>query len=241
MDCEYTMVAEARGQRVLWFRRFGSYQGEWLLLARDDERYYVYKDSYGSCSGCDAIEGTFTWSRQDELQPDDPEVQEFIKGYPSFLEMTPRGALNVAERDGSLFKVLPANRREWQDEVTNEEVGRQLALVVKHEEGTISALEILELDNQEIRREAIEKYTAELFVRDLDANMIDSEGDDHLYFFTRMNDQWSKEPFVFLYLKDASTDRRYVLRTHPQHRTVREARAASFGIPVERFDPVQET
>lgn len=237
MEAEYTMVAEARGQRVLWFRRFGSYQGDWLLMARDDDRYYLYKDSYGSCSGCDSIEAKWSWS-SDGLDPDDPEVQEFIKSYPSFLEMTPRGALNVAQRDGNLLKVMPKNRREWQDEWSSEAVGRQLALVVKHEEGVISASEILELDNQETRREAIEKFGAELFVRDLGAKLVDSEGEDELYFFFRKN---ASEPFVFLYLKDASTDRRYVLRTHPHHRKVREARAASFGIPAERFDLAQET
>lgn len=234
MDAEYTMVAEARGQRVLWFRRFGSYQGEWLLLSRTDDRYFIYKDWYGSCSGCDSIEAT--WSHSQELEPDDPKVQEFIEGYRPFLEMTPRGALNVAQRDDNLLKVMPANMRsyEWDPEA----VGYQLALVVKHEEGVITAREIIELDNQEIRREALEKFGADLFVRDLDAKLIDSEGDDHLYFFFRDE---GPEPFVFLYLKDASTDRRYILRTHPQHRKVREARAASFGIPVERFDLVQET
>ena len=238
MEADYTMVAEARGQRVLWFRRFGSYQGDWLLLARDDDRYYLYKDYYGSCSGCDSIEAEFSWG--EKLEPTDNKVQEFIKAYPSFLEMTPRGALNVAQRDNSLLKVLPRNRRDWYDsnEWASEAVGYQLALVVKHEEGVITAHEILDMDNQELRREAIEKYTAELFVRDLDAKLIDSEGDDHLYFFFRDD---GPEPFVFLYLKDASTERRYVLRTNPTHRKVREARAASFGIPADRFDLVQET
>lgn len=236
MDADYTMVAEARGQEVLWFRRFGSYQGDWLLMAKDDERYYLYKDSYGSCSGCDAIEGTFD---SGDLAPDDPQVQEFIKSYTSFLEMTPEAALRVAQRDGNLLAVLPRNRREWQDEWSHEDVGRQLALIVKKEHGELTASEILELDNQETRREALEDFGAERFVDETGAVTVDH--DDAENYLMRIERDPPLEAFAFLYVKDPSTDRRYILRTDPRHGTVRAARAASFGIPPERFVLAQET
>jgi hypothetical protein len=239
MDAEYTMVAEARGQRVLWFRRFGSYQGEWLLMSRDDERYYLYKDWYGSCSGCDAIEGTFSWG---DIADDDPRVAEFIEGYKPFLEMTPEGALSVSMREDNLLAVLPRNRREWQDGfegATHEEVGRQLALVVKKEEGKITAREILELDNQELRREALESFGAESFVESISAKLLDAEIPEGNFLYHA--DVPGSEPYAFLYVKDPSTERRYILRTDPVHRTVREARAASFGISPERFVLAQET
>src|SRR3990172_4705638 len=101
MELSYTMVAEARGQRVLWFRMFGSYQGEWLLLSRDEDLYYLWRDSYGSCSGCDALQGHFDYSG-DDLTPESPKVQEFIANYSPFLEMRPEAALGIAEREENL-------------------------------------------------------------------------------------------------------------------------------------------
>lgn len=234
MNQDYTMVAEARGQRVLWYRRFGSYQGEWLLMSRDDDLYYIYKDYYGSCSGCDSLEAAFGYS--EEITPESPAVQEFIKGYQPFLEMRTDAALRVAQRDGSLLAVLPRNRREWIDDIPNDEVGRQLALVVKDEEGAITAPEILELDNLEGRRSAMERYGAEKFVSDIGATEIDRDGENALMHVEREGD-----PFAFLYVKDSSTNRRYILRVDPAHRKVEDARAASFGIDPARFVLAQET
>lgn len=236
MEQSYTMVAEARGQRVLWYRQFGSYQGEWLLFSRDDDLYYVYKGSYGSCSGCDHLEGYFGYE-DEPLTPEHPKVQEFIADYQSFLEMKPDAALRIVERDGNLLHVLPKNRREWyDDDFDHEVVGRQLALVVKYEEGAITAAEILELDNQEIRRAALEKYGAERFATDIEAVEIDREGENVLMRLDR-----SPEPFAFLYVKDSSTERRYILRVDPAHTTAQAARAASFGMDSERFVLAEET
>ena len=223
------MVAEARGQRVLWFRRFGSYQGDWLLLSRDDDLYYVYKDSYGSCSGCDAIEAEFGYDRG--LEPGDPKVQKFIAAYQPFLEMRPDAALRVAERDQNLFAVLPRNRREWQDSPTHEDVGRQLALIVMADHRVLTGAEILEIDNQETRREQIERLGAEAFVDQIGAVEEDREGDNVLMRIKREG----QPDYAFMYVKDASTARRYVIRTDPAHRTVRAARAASFGLTEEHF------
>jgi hypothetical protein len=232
MEADYTMVAEARGQRVLWFRRFGSYQGDWLLLSRDDDRYYIYKDSYGSCSGCDAIEGEFGYTGADKLTPDNPQVQEFIKDYLPFLEMRPEAALRVATEKGNIFSVLPRNRREWQDDFSHEDVGRQLALIIKADHGPLSASEILEIDNQETRREQIERIGAEAFVAEIGAVEEDREGENVLMRIKREG----QPDYVFMYVKDPSTERRYVIRTDPAHTSVRAARAASFGMTEEQFE-----
>jgi len=242
MDLDYTMVAEARGQRVLWFRRFGSYQGEWLLMSCTDDQYFLFSGYYGSCSGCDAIESEFSYDPE-ELAADDPKVQKFIADYHPFLEMSREAALGIAIRDGNLLTVLPRNRREYYDpEYDQEAAGRQLALIVKAEEGTISATEILQLDNQEIRRETLERFGAERFMKELSPPPVclDIEGDDRLYLLPPIEHS-NGEDFVFLYLKDASTPRRYILRVDPRMRTVRDARAASFGIAPEDFVLAHET
>lgn len=231
--CEYTMVAEARGQRVLWYRQFGSYQGVWLLLSCNRDRYYVYEDYYGSCSVCDAIQGEFGGG---DVDSDDPKVQEFIKAYPSFLEMERHAARRVARRDGNLLAVLPANNRDFEG-AGGDVIGRQLALVVLSEEREIKASEILEIDNLEGRRAAIERYGENRFVDEVGATLVETNGEDSLWRLEREG----QEPFCFLHLKDASTDRRYVLRVSPEHRTVHAARAASFGMEPDRFVLSRET
>jgi hypothetical protein len=231
---EYTIVAEARNQQVLWFRRFGSYSGEWLLLSKgtsaEDNLYYLYKDYYGSCSGCDDIEATFDYD-EDDLPLDDPKIQEFIEKYPSFLEMKPDAALRIAIREGNLLAVLPKNVRMDFDSTDAESVGKQLALMIKLDQNNITSQEILEIDNQETRREAIEKFGTTQFVESLNPTEIDREGENVLYRFER----GGEESYCFLYLKDGSTDRRYILRVSPTIQTVNDGRAASFGIPADRF------
>jgi hypothetical protein len=231
----YTVVAEARGHRVLWFREFGSYQGEWLLFSSKGEEYFVWRGSYGSCSGCDALQATF--SSDVEIDSEDPRVQEFIADYSPFLNMTKEGALNYVRRNDSLLAVLPRNQREYYSEVDHEAAGRQMALLVKGEAGLLSPREILDLDNQEIRREAIEKHGSDRFVAEINSELMDDDGVNKLYRVRRD----SEEDFHFLYVKDPSTERRYVLRVAPEHSTVRSARASTFGLRAEEFVLAQET
>lgn len=236
VDVGYPMVAEVQGHRVLFYRQFGSYQGEWLLFSYMDEHFFIWKDWYGSCSGCDAIEGKFSWSDR-PLAIDDPKVVEFCKTYKPFLKMTASAAARIAEEKGTLGHLIPANlRTELDSDEAN--IGRQFALIVKGEVGTITAPEILEIDNQETRRIAIERFNPELFVRDTGAEAIHREGESFLYRITRPGEE---EDFVFLYVKDPSTERRYVLRVPPDMRRVNQARAFTFGLPEDSFVLSEET
>lgn len=58
----YQDALEAAGARVIEFREFGSYQGEWVAKIGDDKYVMGY---YGSCTGCDAFEGELGWADQD--------------------------------------------------------------------------------------------------------------------------------------------------------------------------------
>lgn len=235
VDVGYPMVAEAQGHRVLFYREFGSYQGEWLLFSYFEEHFYLWKDWYGSCSGCDAIQGEFY--SESSLAIDDPKLVEFVKEYRPFLKMRMESAVHIAEKRGTLEHLLPANVS-YDMEEGKEVIGRQLALIVKGEAGTITAPEILEIDNQETRRVAIERFDPGLFIRETEAALVHEEGENQLYRITRPGDE---EDFVFLYVKDPSTERRYVLRVPPDMRTVNEARAFTFGLPESEFTLAEET
>jgi len=57
MDYTYSGALVAAGWNVIAEESFGSYQGDWwALVERDGKRGWIH-DSFGSCSGCDTIEG----------------------------------------------------------------------------------------------------------------------------------------------------------------------------------------
>ena len=39
----YSIIAWANGQTLVLYQEFGSYQGEWLMLAKGEKEYAVYK------------------------------------------------------------------------------------------------------------------------------------------------------------------------------------------------------
>lgn len=53
----YEDLIEFTGIEVLGSQTFGDYQGDYVFLVRSGERLGVVVVGYGSCSGCDALEG----------------------------------------------------------------------------------------------------------------------------------------------------------------------------------------
>ncbi|MEB0287206.1 hypothetical protein QN355_11640 [Cryobacterium sp. 10S3] len=52
------MIAAVTDTEMIFQREIGSYQGEYIVVTRDESaRYFFYIGSYGSCSGCDFLEG----------------------------------------------------------------------------------------------------------------------------------------------------------------------------------------
>lgn len=63
----YDSMVESWGYEVLVMSSIGDYQGDYLTLVRDGDRYGYVSFSYGSCSGCDAMEGCNNWDEVREL------------------------------------------------------------------------------------------------------------------------------------------------------------------------------
>jgi len=231
---DYDVIALARGQKVLYYRQFGSYQGEWVLLSKDDESYYVYKGYYGSCSGCDAIQAEFDYD--DNLPLDSPKVQNFIKDYPPEVIIPHLTAWKFA-KPNNFGQLLPANIRDQYSDISWSDVEEQCNLLVKGYEKDIEAREVLQIDNQEARREIAELYGLEKFMVDLGGEVIDSNNGNQLI-KVKENKQ-DKEDFLFLILKDSSTQRHYMLRVPPNITKVKDGLAWSFD--VEEYRPILET
>lgn len=55
-DKDYEELLEERHNVLLW-EDFGSYQGDYVALVGNESRLGLAIIGYGSCSGCDALEG----------------------------------------------------------------------------------------------------------------------------------------------------------------------------------------
>lgn len=65
----YSDIVETFGYEVVAEQTAGSYQGEEFVLFRDTGRCYGFLSySYGSCSGCDRLQGCETWEELERLQ-----------------------------------------------------------------------------------------------------------------------------------------------------------------------------
>lgn len=61
----YRDLIDTMGFDVLAEKDFGSYQGDTVVSLRDGERVGILVFGYGSCSGCDEIEGIMSYGKLD--------------------------------------------------------------------------------------------------------------------------------------------------------------------------------
>lgn len=223
----YSDIAALHDRRLLLYQAFGSYQGEWMMFAvsRDGDEYAIYRDWYGSCSGCDDLEGTFHSSEE----VPQVKVTEWADKYRPFA-LVPAETLKNLVLGDSLLKVFPANVRDSRD-IDMGEFAAECALIAKLElDLDLTPADAFASRNQETRRRIIERVGISQFVQEVlhtdeRGDMLVTLGDGGRY----------------LYLNDASTDRRYVLRVPPDVQTVQEGKAWSFGLDTQEYAPLIET
>ncbi len=225
----YEIIAWANDQRVLIYQEFGSYQGEWVLLALDDDKYSIYKGSYGSCSGCDSYEAEFDYSQEDITKD---RAGKFAHDYHAFVEI-PRATMRNLLRSGNLPKVFPKNVRDDYSEFPMEDVIADTTLAAKLEEKEeIKITDILNAKNQELKQRALKEYGYERFVKDADTTVLDTEGNNQLL---------KCGGVLFAYVKDSSTERKYLLRVPPNMVRIRQALAWTFNMNEKEYAPLIET
>lgn len=71
----YQETLEAAGATILEYEEFGDYQGTWYAVVNHDGDIYLTSGSYGSCSGCDALQGDIGY----DLDSDSDEYKERMK------------------------------------------------------------------------------------------------------------------------------------------------------------------
>lgn len=227
----YEIVAWCRGHEILYYREFGSYQGEWVMLSHCDGEYYIWKDYYGSCSGCDDYEASMDWG---DLHAQDKAVVEFAEKYVPFLEVPAATMKNLAAQGPeAVGRIMPANIRNDYDEIGWDGLFKDIVLCAKlREQMEIALPDVMEANDQELKQRALKEYGYERFVADSDAKTLHQDGDNWLLGIGDMR---------LLSLKDSSTDRRYLLRVPDHIQRTREGVAWTFGLEENEYRPLVET
>lgn len=253
----YTLGNWVRGDRTLIYEQFGSYQGEWLSLTLNEKagEYRIYKGWYGSCSGCDAWEGgslddalrgkynseTGEYDTT-EIGRGDERVLDWAFDYPPFIEIPRATAAAIAENGAARFvEVMPANLRGDYSEIDMTSFSADAVAEIKLEENLVIKIgDIFATPNAELRRRLMERYGVDRVVADGGFTTLDTDGPDSLVRAPETLALRGNVP-VYLFLKDSSTPRRYLLRVPPEMERVRQAKAWTFGVGEKEYAPLVET
>lgn len=230
----YEIIPWANNQQSIYYKEFGSYQGDWLMVTTDGEEYQIYKGGYGSCSGCDSYEAEFGYSMDDLGIPElKVKALNFAKDYIPFAKI-PRGTMRNLLGKETLGQILPANfRRDLYDVENWDEIIEEISINIKLIEGLeITPGNILKCRNAEIKQKALKAMGYEKFVELTKPEVLDIDGNNKLL---KIDD------IVFVYLKDSSTPRMYLLRVPPNMKDVKSAVAWTFEMEKEEYTPLIET
>lgn len=109
---------------LISYKEYGTYQGDYIAIIEKDHDWLIYKGGYGSCSGCDFLEGTRLYSEEDYGKFDEysdeadawlktceilPAVkEEYLNEHPPFLVL-PKSQVPDSLED--FISLLPANTR----------------------------------------------------------------------------------------------------------------------------------
>lgn len=102
----------------------------------------------------------------------------------------------------------------------------------------ITPQDVIDCDNQTLKHRALVACGYERFVEEVGATTVDVDGEDSLI---QLNPSGTNQPIQFVYVKDATSDKRYLLRVPPTMRRVREAIAWTFGMGEREYRPEVET
>lgn len=102
----------------------------------------------------------------------------------------------------------------------------------------ITPQEVISCENQTLKHRALVACGYERFVAEVGATTIDVDGEGSLL---RIEPGGTGRPIMFVYVKDATGDKRYLLRVPPTMSRVREAIAWTFGMREREYKPIVET
>lgn len=81
----YKAALEVCGAKILEYKEFGSYQGDWYAILIYNEKTLLIGGGYGSCSGCDSFQSDFSGDNviqsYEEAFPEELKAEDYDVGY----------------------------------------------------------------------------------------------------------------------------------------------------------------
>jgi len=107
----------------------------------------------------------------------------------------------------------------------------------KQNQKILTARDIISCSNLEVRRELMRDFKYENLVKELRGIVINTDKTGELIKLQVRKEESMK----FVKVKDASTDREYIIRVPPNMKTCKEAVAWTFGLGEKEYNPERET
>jgi len=103
-------LAKALDGILISYKEHGSYQGDYVAILEKDHDWLIYKGKFGSCSGCDWLEGQRLYSDEDYAKLEEAEYSEGEALEASF-EITEEAKKKFfGDGDNELFLKIPKSQ-----------------------------------------------------------------------------------------------------------------------------------
>lgn len=102
------VITKGKGLDLIFYKTYGSYQGDWIIVAKNNTEYFIFKGHYGSCSCCDSLE-SFENYKGDEFWTEE-KIKEFSDYYEPFIVVGKDDFIRLCKA-GQLKTIMPANTR----------------------------------------------------------------------------------------------------------------------------------
>lgn len=134
----YTIICEQNREQEVYYNTIGSYQWEWMLFSYKDGLFLYREWGYGSCSGCDDYESTFSYY---DPVIDSEKVIEFVNRYPIQNAFTLEQLLSYKEKNTLLYGFIPVSAGWWHEEWYDQEIIKGLEACLNFFPATTIAVE----------------------------------------------------------------------------------------------------
>lgn len=119
MSYGYESALEAAGVEVVEYTEFGSWQGDWLCLIRENGVLCVAEGYYGSCDYCDSFQSEFGYSSEEESAEDyQARLADFGRGYlPAYTldEMVAKLERTIADNSWGDYEEMLEKVKSWKE------------------------------------------------------------------------------------------------------------------------------
>lgn len=125
------LLAKGLDLELLEYQTYGSYQGDYIAVLKGADNIYLFKGSYGSCSGCDWLESNSKWT-DGGLEIEEGDVKTYCSGEKPFLTI-PKDKIETVLAMEDISQLFPANTRNSYDDWDWEDIKKLLKSIKENQ------------------------------------------------------------------------------------------------------------